>query len=177
MLDRRQLRPAGADAGVDRAEAPEAGGEDLAAELAAAVGRDALEAPAGRGEVLRDPPGERAGMPGVGVVRRDVQLGPGEGGGGIDRRVLPDHAFGAGEAADAEAVQLHELAGVVHGDVALGLGLTCQLRWGGVAGEQRKAQGPRTDAVAAQYAPDAVGGDPEAAPLLAGELAAMCAGP
>lgn len=71
------LRPAGADARAGRAEAPEACGEGLAAELAAAVGRDVLEAPAGCGEVLRDSLRKRAGVAGVGVVRRDVQLGPG----------------------------------------------------------------------------------------------------
>ena len=61
--------------------------------------------------------------------------------------------------------------GMIDVDVALGLGVPRRLRRRGVAGEQAVAQGPRADAVPAQHAPDAVGGDHEAAPLRTGELA------
>ena len=49
--------------------------------------------------------------------------------------------------------------------------ITRRLRRRGVAGEQPQAQGPSADAVAAKYTPDAVRRDPQAASLLAGELA------
>jgi hypothetical protein len=79
---------------------------------------------------------------------------------------------GASEAADAEAVHLQELAGMIDLDVALEFGLARQsLGRRREAGEQRVAQRPGPDGMPAQDAVDAVGGDAEAAPLLAGELA------
>jgi hypothetical protein len=46
-----------------------------------------------------------------------MQLCPGEAGGDIDRRVLPDDAFRALQTADAEAVHPDELAGLLRRDV------------------------------------------------------------
>src|SRR5204862_199377 len=49
-------------------------------------------------------------------------------------------------------------------------GLTGRVVGGTVAGDERQPLGARVEAVAAQAAPDAVGGDDEAAPLLAPQL-------
>ena len=56
------LGSAGADQGVADAELVEGGAEVVGAELAAVVGEDALELPAGPGEVGADPAGELGGL-------------------------------------------------------------------------------------------------------------------
>ena len=69
-----------------------------------------------------------------------MQLGPDVGGGNIDGGVLPEGSLGAGEAADVEAVKLHQLSGTINFEVKLGLRIS-PLRngQGGVAGHQRQA--------------------------------------
>ena len=67
-----------------------------------------------------------------GIARGHVELAPGVRGGDVNGRVLPHRALGAGEPADAEAVHLHQLAGMIDVDVALGL----RLRAGGWRGIQ-----------------------------------------
>jgi hypothetical protein len=99
------LRPAGADQGVSSAELAECGAECAGAELAAVVGEQALQAPARRLQLGGDAAGEPRGVPAgrVALCAAD-ELGPGVGGGDVDRGQLPDRAFGAGEPADEEAV-------------------------------------------------------------------------
>jgi hypothetical protein len=70
---------------------------------------------------------------------------------------LPEGALGATEQADAEAIELDELAGVVDVQVPLwrrsgplGLG------WSGVAGDQAVALGAGAQAMAVEHPPHAV---------------------
>ena len=64
------LRTAGANEGVAGRQFGQGGGEGRAAELVAVVRENALEPPAGGGEVLGDAPGEAAGLLGARVAGR-----------------------------------------------------------------------------------------------------------
>ena len=94
-------------------EVLECGVEDLVAELGAVVRAHALEVPAGVSQVASHAMRELRGEAHVGVSRCHVQFGPGERRRGVDRGVLPHDTLGAGEASDAETVELDELARMV----------------------------------------------------------------
>jgi hypothetical protein len=100
-----------------------------------------------------------------------MQAGPGIGRGDVDGGVLPDRALGSTEAADAEAVQLDQLTGMIDLQVPLRRRLgPLRLRRGGIASHQAVALGAGAQAVAAQHPPHPVGRQPDAAPLGSGEL-------
>lgn len=102
---------------MHRAQPFQLGVEDAVAELGAVICADPLELPAGVPELAGRTPRQGAREAHVGVPGHDVPLGPAERAGGVDRRMLPDDALGAGEAAAAEAVHLQQLAGVIDGAV------------------------------------------------------------
>ena len=82
---------------------------------------------------------ELGGPPGAGVFRCRVQLRPGEAGGDVGGRVLPDGSLGARQPADVKAVQLDLLAGLRSVDVqGLGFWLGLSFVGVGVAGDQRQ---------------------------------------
>jgi hypothetical protein len=107
-----------------------------------------------------------------------VKLGPGGGGSDIDGGVLPDHALGPAQAAAGEAVHLHSMARAIGLDVEHRKGLPRLRLWRrGVTGDPTQALGPGVETVAFEHTPDAVAGDPEAAPLGPAELQAQTVGP
>jgi len=131
LLEDGQLQPLDAavrvgSAGLDEAlagtELVDGVAELLGAELRAIVCADLAQAPAGRLEFAGDAVEELAGVAGPGVALRGAELRPGKRRGDVDRGVLPAGAFGAGEPADVEAVELDLLAGLCGLDVALGGG-------------------------------------------------------
>ena len=87
----------------------------------------------------------------------DHELGPGEGGGDVDGRQLPDRALGATQAPDVEAVDADQLARPLDVEVLLGAGIARRFVGGGVAGDQPQALGAGVQAVTAEDLPDAVG--------------------
>src|SRR3954452_24854211 len=96
---------------------------------------------------------------------------PAERRGDVDGRVLPDRALGPAQAADVEAVELDLLARLGRVDVTLGrrqIGLA--LVRIAMPSDQRQALGAGVQAHAAQHAPHPVLADPDATPLLAGQL-------
>ena len=138
-----EFGPAGLDEALAGAELIDGVAEVLGPELGAVVGADLFELPAGRLELSGDAVEQLAGVAGAGVALGGAQLGPGVGGGDVDRRVLPDGALGARQPAHIEAVELDLLAGL--------RGLDVQLRWllgrsaligVAVAGHQRQALAP-----------------------------------
>src|SRR4029450_6990083 len=70
-------------------------------------------------QVGGDGAGELAGPLGWGGAAGHMQAGPGIGRGDVDGGVLPDRALGSTEAADAEAVQLDQLTGMIDLQVPL----------------------------------------------------------
>src|SRR6266540_445642 len=93
------------------------------------------------------------------------------GGGDIDGGVLPDGAPGAAQPPDAEAVELHQFTGMVDLEMENRKGLrTFWLRWGGIAGDEAEALGPRAETMATEDGPDAVGGKAETTPERPGQF-------
>jgi hypothetical protein len=93
-----------------------------------------------------------------GLCLGDLEGGPGVGRGDVDGGVLLDRALSATEAADSEAIELDELARMMHVQMALGRrGRPFKSWWGRVDGDQPVALGPSREAVAAQHPPDPVG--------------------
>src|SRR4029453_19405070 len=92
---------------------------------------------------------ELAGPLGCGVAAGHMQAGPGIGRGDVDGGVLPDRALGSTEAADAEAVQLAQLTGMIDLQVPLRRRLgPLRLRRGGIASHQAVTLGAGAQAVA-----------------------------
>src|SRR5664280_3452404 len=164
------LRPAGVDAGVAHLQRLECRGE-VALELVAVVAEHPLQLPAGGLQLPCDTSGEDAGLSGGWVaLLADHKLGPGVGGGNVDRGELPDRALGASESADVEAVDPHQLAGPLNVDVALWLWGSGWLIGRCVARDQPEALRAGVQPVAAEHLPHSVRRDDDPAPLLPGEL-------
>lgn len=84
---------------------------------------------------------------------------------------MPARALGARQPTDREAVHLHEFAGVVDVDVALGLGVPLdRLGWRGIAGDESQPLGLGVEPVPSQDLVDPVGADREPTPLGTTEL-------
>jgi hypothetical protein len=145
-----RLRAAGVDMRDRCAEPLDRGVEALAAKLVAVVGEGAFQPPAGGLQLAGDTTREQ------GCLRRgrvallaDDELGPGIGGVEIDRRQLPDRTRGPTQAAEVEAVDADQLAGMVDLDVRLRGGLARRLVGRPVAGDQREPLGARVEPVPA----------------------------
>src|SRR5262245_21828651 len=104
-------------------------------------------------------------------MRAADELGPGEGGGDVDRGQLPDRTLGAGEAANEEAVDPDQLAGSLSPDVAPWLRLARRPVGRRVAGDQRQPPRARVEPVPTQAAPDTVMADDDPAPAPLAQLA------
>ena len=110
------------------------------------------------GQVRGDLLGKGGGLAGRGMARGVVAGGPGVAGGDINCGVRPGAPAGAGQLADVETVQLHQVARLRCLDVAEGLrraGL--RVERGLVARNEAQALGARIAAGAAPHVPDAVG--------------------
>jgi len=102
FLEDRQLQPldvsvggraAGADPALLDRERCERLGEGGGAEFGAVVCDDRVQAPAGGSQFGSDAFDERRAVAGCGIARRGLELGPGETGADLDRRVLPPAPF------------------------------------------------------------------------------------
>ncbi len=152
-------------------------GEALVSELAAIVRRDRLEAPSRRRAVRGDAAGKGRAEPCGGVLVGGVKLGPGKARVHVDRGVLPADPLGPLKPPDVEAVHAHQRPWVGRVQVSLGLGGPLGLGRGGVARDQGQPRPPMPQSVSRQAPPDPVGGDPEPAPALPGELGEIRLGP
>jgi hypothetical protein len=97
-----------------------------------------------------------------GLAHRDI--GPEETRDDVGRGVLPDLAFGVLQAADVEAIELHDLADRGGVDVWLGRERALGLRRRGIPRDERQALAARRDAVPPQDLVHGVGADALAAP-------------
>jgi hypothetical protein len=173
-----RLGTAGPDEAVTGSQLSDAGLEGGRAELLGVVAHDPLQPPAAGGQVGGHRPGQGAGPGGRGVAAGHLEGGPGIGGGDVDGRVLPDGPLGATEPADAEAIELDQLAGVVDVQVAFReRHRPLRRRWSGIAGDQAVALGPGVQAVATQHPPHPLVDNTIPPHLGRASSAAMRAGP
>src|SRR5437899_3452938 len=126
-------------------------------ELVAVVGGHRAQPPARRLKFRRGAAQDRHAVVVSRVGRGDVQLRPEESRDDVGRRVLPGFAFGPGEAADMETVELQHIAGPIGGDVALLGERPLRLGWRGVPGDQRPTLPSRLQPGPPQHVEDTAG--------------------